>query len=204
MPKQAKHLWAVVVIVSLIVAGGLIGCSLLDQGQDSPTAPAAGSADDLANLYVCRGSSEGYGVFIKAGLLVVNLPAAGDYVIAYTTSLGTFYVVARADNPSQLFIGLHPDDTIVNAVIAKTTITASASTGRQGGGVSVFSSPDNSQGLGQITTLPTGTTVATLLNNPPTGVTVILIVKDGELQTSGTDVFELPEPEIASGAAVAF
>ena len=208
MPKQAKHLWAVVVIVSLIVAGGLIGCSLLDQGQDSPTAPAAGSADDLANLYVNRGSSEGYGVYTQPGLLVVNLPAAGDYVIAYSTSNGTYHVAGRVDNPAQVFIGLHSDDTIIDAAVVPTTITGAATNqaaaGWQVGGMLIFSWPGSAQPLDQITILPTGTTAVILLNNPPAGVAVTVILRNGQVQTGGTEpVFELPEPNI-SAAAVAF
>ena len=106
-------------VVSGMVAIGLIGCHFWKENAQSPTAPVKTiSARNMANFYASRDVSA---VFEWSRgehggeVFCVNIPQIGEYALSYATLYGTFHIVFRADQPVYLYIGLSEHDA-VNAV----------------------------------------------------------------------------------------
>ena len=106
-------------VVSGMVAIGLIGCHFWKENAQSPTAPVKTiSARNMANFYASRDVSA---VFEWSRgehggeVFCVNIPQIGEYALSYATLYGTFHIVFRVDQPVYLYIGLSEHDA-VNAV----------------------------------------------------------------------------------------
>ncbi len=183
---------SIILLIICICVLGVQSCNVFEQeGQRNPISPSFERSEYFTNFYISQGSGNTYGFYTRPGILVVNIPEAGDYVIIYTTTWGTFEIVFRAQLASLLFIGLHPDDEVSDIGIVSTTITADESIGEQVGGVFVFSRPGIPRAVSQITILPKeADNTLLLLVAPPTGVKVTFLLKGGIIQN---DVVEIPE-----------
>ncbi len=142
-----KQCWLLVAVVLLSV--GLIGCNQDNRG--GPTTPeliahtaARQNAARPGNFYAGRGLSDEFGAYVGHGEFVVQVPA-GEYLLEYTTDLGTFYLVFRATASSLLYIGLQPDDVVHDAIVYTGTITDTSGETQEHGNVTLFVWPGSAR-----------------------------------------------------------
>lgn len=117
-------------VVSGMVAIGLIGCHFWKENAQSPTAPVETiSARDMANFYASRDVSA---VFEwnrgehGGEVFCVNIPQIGEYALSYATLYGTFHIVFRADQPVYLYIGLAEHDAVSAVTLQRGVISETA------------------------------------------------------------------------------
>ena len=100
-----------------ILALGIAGCGLFDSRD--PVGPVGSIADSaqLANFWVKDGPGGKYEVALEDNELEVSVPEAGQYMLTYTSTYGTFHIVFEALDAATLVIGLQPGDTVSIAYI---------------------------------------------------------------------------------------
>lgn len=95
-------------IALLLVMFAVSGCMLFDsKHQNTPVSPV-GDATQMQNFWVGRGQDK-YEVSSSGEQLEVSVPQ-GSYILEYTTTYGTFYIVFKALFSVTLFIGLESGD----------------------------------------------------------------------------------------------
>ncbi|GAK49695.1 hypothetical protein U14_00918 [Candidatus Moduliflexus flocculans] len=95
-------------IALLLVMFAISGCMLFDSTrQNTPVSPV-GDATQMQNFWVGRGQDK-YEVSSSGEQLEVSVPQ-GSYILEYTTTYGTFYIVFKALFSVTLFIGLESGD----------------------------------------------------------------------------------------------
>ena len=128
------------------------GCSLFDDDRQTlPTSPAMEtSSSNAANFYGGGGSDKGFGVYFQTGVLVINVPQAGDYVVPYCITSPSYYdpnfkfcytTIFRTTKASMIYIGLYGDHKLASAAVIPTTITADESIAQPMGELLAFSYP---------------------------------------------------------------
>lgn len=128
------------------------GCSLFDDDRQTlPTSPAMEtSSSNAANFYGGDGSDKGFGVYFQSGVLVINVPQAGDYVLPYCVTSPSDYdpnqkfcytTIFRTTKASMIYIGLYGDHKLASAAVIPTTITADESIAQPMGELLAFSYP---------------------------------------------------------------
>lgn len=119
MRQSMVNLSAFVVILSIML--GLAGCEWYeDASVRNPSSP--GDAALMANFGASLTSSDRFGIALGTGVFRVRtLP--GDYLLTYTTWLGTFYIPFRADETVKLTIGLQSNDTVLDVTLQPGTLT---------------------------------------------------------------------------------
>lgn len=179
------------IALALIVILGVVGCEMLAPDSNvGPTAPVEvlSNPAHLANFWVGRGQNK-LGVYKGEELLQIQAPE-GEYLLMYTTNLGTFYVVFKA-GPEGAFlaIGLQPGDEVQQVILQKGTIPDDAPPlpeSREG--VYIYFWPGN----------PTVTSWEVIFTADPS-VALIFLIIDGKINTDSGVIEILPvtqEPEI--------
>lgn len=105
------HVGIVVVLATLAVTG----CMLFDDQQQTTPVSPVGEATQLQNFWVGRGQDK-YFVTADGEQLEVSVPQ-GSYILEYTTSYGSFYIVFKAISSVTLFVGLQPGDVVQNVFL---------------------------------------------------------------------------------------
>ena len=117
-------------VVSGMLAIGLIGCHFWKENAQAPTAPVETiSARDMANFYTSRDVSAAFEWNHREDgrdVFCVNIPQIGEYVLSYTTLLGTFHIVFRADQPAYLYIGILENDVVSAVTLERGVISETA------------------------------------------------------------------------------
>ena len=118
---KPKILCSLVVVVTLLVIVGLVGC---EQDGRSPGGNLSSPVDAglAGNFAVVPATGNTFGIALGANAFRVR-SLAGDYLLTYTTQLGTFYIPYRALATAKLTIGLQPGDTVVDVTLQPGTIT---------------------------------------------------------------------------------
>ena len=127
------------------------GCSLFNEDRQTlPTSPAMETSSNAANFYGGGGSEKGFGVYFQTGVLVINVPQAGDYVVPYCITSPSYYdpnfkfcytTIFRTTKASMIYIGLYSDHKLASAAVIPTTITADESIAQPMGELLAFSYP---------------------------------------------------------------
>lgn len=147
MLKAVRVLLGLTLIAAVVV---ISGCTLFDDEQTSlPTGPALTSARENANFYGGGGNPNGFGVYFQPGVLVINVPQAGDYVVPYCVTSPSYSeevkwcytVIFRATKATMIYIGLYGDHVLSDAAVIPTTITADESIAKPMGEALAFSYP---------------------------------------------------------------
>ncbi len=120
-----KRILGILFLVLLILIGSE-SCNNKKGVSLNPTMP--GNVEQLTNFYANRGILDQFGIHNGHEFFAVNIPMSGDYKLTYTTMWGTFDLYLRVLEKALVFVGLQPDDTAQTAMLAKGTITESAST----------------------------------------------------------------------------
>ena len=89
-----------------------------------PLYPHISSENDNVNFYAERGNGQ-IGAYVGHGEFKFSVPT-GEYLLTYTTTLGTFYLVFRANDHAILHIGLHSGDILQEALLQRGRIITSA------------------------------------------------------------------------------
>lgn len=106
--------------VTLLIILGLVGCDLGDRSPTTPGSPVTG--EQAANFWASPATGDTFGIALGPGAFRVRtLP--GDYLLTYTTQLGTFYIPFRALQTTKLTIGLPSGDTVIEVTLQSGTIT---------------------------------------------------------------------------------
>ena len=103
--KNTQHMLHRMIAVGLVLGLALFGVISCDQGDES-SSPSGINPITYSNFDVQGAVSNEYGVNKGDGYFQVNVPEAGDYRLTYTTELGTFYLLFRAEGGALLTIGL--------------------------------------------------------------------------------------------------
>ena len=107
----------------------IAGCDTTDDSSVSSTITGSADPDEMSRFWVGSGISSYFGVYISDGLLVLNVPPQEKtYKLRYRTGLGIFYVVFKSTADARLFIGLTPNDNVIEAVIEEGDLTTVATT----------------------------------------------------------------------------
>jgi len=114
----------------------LSGCSN-DQNPlfSNPTIPD--NTQSRPNFYAGATKEQGFGVYKGHEHFLIQVPA-GEYLLEYTTQIGQFYIVFRADKNAVLDIGLVAGDEVQKALVYSGRVT-DASHPRPFGVVTLFS-----------------------------------------------------------------
>lgn len=171
----------------LILMIGVASCQWFSGESDGPTsATVSGNAAQPGNFYVSRGIADQFGVYkAESGGFQVNIPTPGDYVLTYTTTLGTFEIVFRATEKALLNIGVQPGDDVLEASLQTGQITETAgqkTTVQTFGPVIVFLRPGSGTDIGWTDIFVVDTSHAT-----------IILIRNGSV-TPGPLVIILPKP----------
>ncbi len=159
------------------------GCEFWgDKSGNSSTAPSVKNAEQIVNCYVSRGISDQIGVYKGTGFFQLNVPA-GDYLLTYTTNLGTFEIVFRATTTALLNIGIQPGDELQEAYLQKGTIVDTAGEVGTFGPVIVYAQPGSGTALSRGEIFIIDTTFE-----------IIILISGGEVVPSDL-VILLPEPQ---------
>lgn len=102
-------------IVVVLAAFAITGCMLFDDQQQATPVSPVGDATQLQNFWVGRGQDK-YSVTTGGEQLEVSVPQ-GSYILEYTTSYGSFYIVFKAISSVTLFVGLQPGDVVQNVFL---------------------------------------------------------------------------------------
>lgn len=105
------HVGIVVVLATFAVTG----CMLFDDQQQATPVSPVGDAMQLQNFWVGRGQDK-YDVTTGGEQLEVSVPQ-GSYILEYTTSYGSFYIVFKALSSVTLFVGLQSGDVVQNVFL---------------------------------------------------------------------------------------
>lgn len=103
--RNTQHMLHRMIAVGLVLGLALFGVISCDQGDES-SSPSGINPITYSNFDVQGAVSNEYGVNKGDGYFQVNVPEAGDYRLTYTTELGTFYLLFRAEGGALLTIGL--------------------------------------------------------------------------------------------------
>jgi hypothetical protein len=134
MHKFWHHLWWSVILI--LISGLLAGCDLVEQRtRRGPTAPH--EAGLYAGFYAIASASSTIGVYNGGSYFVVQVPA-GDYLLIYRSAFGEYYLVFRAENSANLYIGMEPGDEVTSAMLYEGSVT-DTSGGQSFGVVTVYS-----------------------------------------------------------------
>lgn len=99
----------------------LVSCQLSENGtQRNPTAPRI-SAFDQANFWALEGISDDFGVYKGDEYFLFQIPT-GDYLLTYTTHVGTFFIVFRAQRSAQIMVGMNAGDNVLEAMLYTGTV----------------------------------------------------------------------------------
>jgi len=102
-------------IALLLVALAVTGCTLFDNNQHNTPVSPIGDATQMQNFWVGRGQ-EKFEVAAVGEELQVSVPE-GSYILEYTSTYGTFYIVFKALFSVTLFIGLESGDVVQNVYL---------------------------------------------------------------------------------------
>ncbi|MBD3308669.1 hypothetical protein GF339_19830 [candidate division KSB3 bacterium] len=116
------HKW---VVLGILIAVGAAFVSCNSDNSSNPVLPQTETTTGTTGTNFFAGSaiSDEYGAYIGHEFFQVNVPEAGQYVLDYTTTLGTFYLGLELTKGALLQIGLvtseeFPDaDTVIHAFI---------------------------------------------------------------------------------------
>lgn len=196
MNRKFFHTNVTAVVFYLTVALGMTGCMFFDQEERVvPTTPSLENAGAAMNFYGYNGQANAYGIYKRAGLLAVNVPQAGDYLLVYKTRYGTFDLVFRTTSASRVHVGLHHEDEVKEVRIAPIQISVEPSVAETIGQLLIFSRPGNTKPLSSLSNLPEGVTSNELLVAPPASVVIVNLIEAGNLQ-AGDGVVEISETEM--------
>lgn len=142
--KQYNQNMCIVVCV-LILLVGLVGCDqensvLTTPSMSDQTVSVQQSPEPIANFHVMGTSSDQVGVYVGHEYFMVQVPA-GEYLLSYTTGLGTFHLVLQVTKRALLFVGLQPGDEVQKASLFDGTITDIGKETQDHGTVMLFSWP---------------------------------------------------------------
>lgn len=100
---------------------GVAGCELFEESPISnPSSPV--DAELATNFWVSPTTGDKFGIALGIDAFRVrSLP--GDYLLTYTTWLGTFYIPFRAVETAKLTIALQPGDAVIDVTLQPGTIT---------------------------------------------------------------------------------
>jgi hypothetical protein len=159
------------------------GCEFWEnKNGTSPTSPSVKNPEQFASFYVGRGISDQIGVYKGTEFFQINVPT-GDYLLTYTTNLGTFEIVFRATKSALLNIGLQPGDEVQEVSLQKGTIDDTAiEVGRFGPTIVYFQTGCGTAiSIGELFIIDTCSSI-------------IILISGGEVIPSDIVIF-LPEPE---------
>ena len=109
-----------------------------------PVAPVYDAPSENSNsmgFYSAKGDGQ-YGAFVnERSEFQISVPT-GEYLLTYTTTIGTFYVAFRATNASILFIGLTSGVSVSEASVQKGKIINETQRNWQSNSVTLFAWPD--------------------------------------------------------------
>lgn len=163
---------------------GLVGCNLWERDQSSPSTPIQAQAEHLGNFSAGQELGDQWSIYIgDGGMLSLNVPIPADYLLTYTTNLGTFYIVFQATEKALMNIGLTPGDKVQEVSIQRGTIFESARTSPnvwKSGAVTLFAWPGGGA---------TSWSDIFLIDGE---WGVLVLVRDGKIADG---VRKLPEPE---------
>ena len=144
---------ATATISGLILASGLIIGLMMSCNKDEsskptspniPVAPVYDAPSENSNsmgFYSAKGDGQ-YGAFVnERSEFQISVPT-GEYLLTYTTTIGTFYVAFRATNASILFIGLTSGVSVSEASVQKGKIINETQRNWQSNYVTLFAWPD--------------------------------------------------------------
>ena len=115
------------ILASAMIVGLMMSCK--DDDSSKPTAPnipvfpEGQSSENSSEIsfYSERGDGEFGAAVGNISEFLIGVPA-GDYLLTYQTTLGTFHIVFRAKDSAILHIGLQPGDKVLNASLQKGTV----------------------------------------------------------------------------------
>lgn len=126
---------ASLLIVTLVVAGcGLFG----DRERMNPVSPAG--SGQLPNFWVGQGQNK-YVVTTQPNEMELSVPQ-GAYLLEYTTTYGTFYILFKATMSVTLYIGLEAGDVVQEAMLYPGEIDPLAEVIESNTGYQVFQLPE--------------------------------------------------------------
>jgi hypothetical protein len=99
----------------------------------------------MSNFYAGPGNGNKFGIYKRRGELMVDV-LEGQFLLTYTTLLGTFHVVFEATTPSVLTIGLLEGDDVIQAFLQRGNISETSTGLYQVSGLTVFAWP----GMGSV------------------------------------------------------
>ena len=130
-------------------------------------------------FYSAKGDGQ-YGAFVnERSEFQISVPT-GEYLLTYTTTIGTFYVAFRATNASILFIGLTSGVSVSEASVQKGKIINETQRNWQSNSVTLFAWPDGPAWNGVFQS---------------DGSTAVVLIKN---QGVAPGVNKLPEPQPAA------
>lgn len=114
--KLVRRSWKVgLVFLLLLLVFGPVTCTFLDRGSDltGPVSEVGGTA--AGNFYASRGLyDDKYGVYVRKGEFVLNIPTAGRHWIFYQTTVGGFVLVTQIAAPALIYVGLGDQVEVTN------------------------------------------------------------------------------------------
>ena len=126
---------ASLLILTLAVAGcGLFG----DREQMNPVSPAG--SGQLPNFWVGQGQNK-YVVTTQPNEMELSVPQ-GAYLLEYTTTYGTFYILFKATMSVTLYIGLEAGDVVKEALLYPGEIDPAAEVIESKTGYEVYQLPE--------------------------------------------------------------
>lgn len=126
---------ASLLIVTLVVAGcGLFG----DRERMNPVSPAG--SGQLPNFWVGQGQNK-YVVTTQPNEMELSVPQ-GAYLLEYTTTYGTFYILFKATMSVTLYIGLEAGDVVKEALLYPGEIDPAATAIESHTGYDVYQLPE--------------------------------------------------------------
>ena len=103
------------VAFALLIVMSVSGCSFFEgKGSAGPTSPAA-DPSLMSNFYAGPGNGNRFGIYKQHGELMVDV-LTGQFLLTYTTLLGTFHVVFEATAPTVVIIGITEGDDVIQAI----------------------------------------------------------------------------------------
>jgi hypothetical protein len=125
-------------VLSLLLLAGMSGCKT--QNPVSPQVQEPQEPGHLMSFYSRQGVSEGFASYVGNEMFVIQAPA-GDYMIQYETTTGTYEIVFRATESSLIYVGLTGGDLVHTAVIYPGTIFNESGETWVNGTVTLYSWP---------------------------------------------------------------
>lgn len=123
----------------LIVTLAVPGCGLFgDREQMNPVSPAG--SGQLPNFWVGQGQNK-YVVTTQPNEMELSVPQ-GAYLLEYTTTYGTFYILFKATMSVTLYIGLEAGDVVKEAMLYPGEIDPTAEAIESKTGYEVYQLPE--------------------------------------------------------------